>query len=132
MATLKWITSIKNIGIQHDLIVGCSLLQNGVEKVRFPWWVIFNVPSGNSWKVTVNVTGAPAGTYLGKCRAWTGYTPGNKIADLKDQEGNIVGAFYEATWEDLLEPPILDEETQNITIPSVGISADITEFSLTL
>jgi len=130
MATVRWITNIKNTGDVHDLIVGCSLLDpsSGEELVYFPWWRIFNVPSGNSGRVTIDVTGVPAGSYLGKCRAWTSYTGGTKVADLIDTSGNIVGAVYQAG-TGTLNAPILDEMTQNITI-SGGISADITEFSL--
>lgn len=129
MANVKWKTTIKNTGIQHDMIVGCSLLDSaGNEQVRFPWWVVRNVPSETEFWIQVTVTGVPAGNYLGKCRAWTGYTPGTKIQDFTID--GLSGTIYASTWEDLLQPPILDEATQNIIVPSVGISADITQFSL--
>ena len=67
----------------------------------------------------------PAMTYQAKCRAWTGYTPGTKIADL-----GSVGILYGATWEDLMIPPWLDEAVQTLTIGAAGVSAEILNFSI--
>jgi len=69
--TLSYTIEATNTGIQHDLTCGCSLLDpsTGEELVMLPWWVIWNVPTGAGYGVTINALGdIPAGTYQAKSK----------------------------------------------------------------
>ncbi len=110
--TITYTIEAINTGIQHDLICGCSLLNpsTGEELVMLPWWVIWSVPTGAGYSVTLNVTGdVPAGTYLAKTRVWKNYSGGTKAGDL-----NSVGVFYQGGTGVLTG--ILDEATQTLVI----------------
>jgi len=133
--TLTYVIKATNTGVAHDLICGCSLLDSSgeTELYRLPWWVIWNVPTGNAWTVTISASGdIPAGTYTAICRAWTGYTIGTKAFDLKLPDGTVVGICYQASDEDLMIPPALDEATQTLTIGVAGVSARIDDFNITI
>ncbi len=124
---LTYVTEVTNTGTQHDLAVGVSLLDpnTGEELVMLPWWVIWNVPTGITYTVTISdITGdIPARTYQAKCRAWENYSGGVEIAPL-----DSVGALYQAGVGDLTG--ILDEAVQTLTIGAAGVSAEILNFSI--
>jgi len=130
--SLTYVTEVINTGIQNDLNVGVSLLDpdTGQELVMLPWWVIWDVPTGQGYNVTISgISGdIPAMTYLAKCRAWTDHTPGTKVGDL-----DSIGVLYQAGTGSL-HPPILDEATQTLVIPEVPgeIAAKINVFTITV
>ena len=131
---LKWTIKATNTGDTHDLICGCSLLDpiSGEELYPLPWWVVWNVPSGDNCTVPLtwtNVDIAP-GTYLAKARAWTTYSAGTKAIDLKTSDGTIVGIVYNADTGNCYD--WLDEETQTLVISSAGVSAEINSFTITI
>lgn len=125
--TISYTIDATNTGVQHDLICGCSLLDpnTGEELVMLPWWVIWNVPTGQGYRVTLSASGdIPTGTYLAKARAWENHSGGTKIANL-----DSVGAVYQAGTGVLTG--ILDEATQTLVItgPAV-VSAKINAFTI--
>jgi len=129
--TITYTIEAINTGIQHDLICGCSLLDpnTGEELYMLPWWVIWNVPTGQGYTVTINATGdVVAGTYLAKARAWTDYTAGTKAGDL-----DSVGILYQGGTGAPLAP-WLDEATQTLVISGVPgeVSATINTFTITI
>ena len=127
--TLTYAIEATNTGVLHDLTCGCSLLDpsTGEELVMLPWWVIWNVPTGGGYNVTINASGdIPAGTYQAKARAWeTHIYGGTKIDDL-----DSVGALYVGG----ILTGILDEAVQTLVISGVPgeVSADITNFTITI
>ncbi len=131
MVDISWNIKIRNTGPQNDVIAGCSLLDpnTDVELVPLPWWIIWNVPTGTAYGLTLTWHDAnvPAGIYWAKARAWTSYsgTP-TKLLDLKDGAGAIVGAVYSR--ETGLLHDWLDETGQPLIIESESISANIEEF----
>lgn len=131
MVQLIYYVDVTNTGIQHDVNIGVSLLNptTGEELYPLPWFVIWNVPSGGRWKVTLTITGMDIvpGTYLAKCRAWTDYTPGTEAGYL-----DSVGVIYHGG-TGLLHPPILDEATQTLVIsPIEEVTAEINEFTVSV
>ncbi len=126
--TLTYAIEATNTGVQHDLTCGCSLLDptTGEELVMLPWWVIWNVPAGQGYIVTINASGdIAAGTYQAKARAWENYSGGTKIGDL-----DSVGALYQAGTGVLTG--ILDEAVQTIVIAPAAVSARIDNFTITV
>jgi len=126
--TITYTIEALNTGVLHDLTCGCSLLHptTGEELVMLPWWVIWNVPTGGGYAVTISASGdIPAGTYQAKARAWENYSGGTKVGDL-----DSVGALYQAGTGVLTG--ILDEAVQTLVIGGAGISADITNFEITI
>ena len=126
--TITYLIEATNTGITHDLTCGCSLLDpyTGEELYAFPWWVIWNVPTGGGYAVTINATGdILAGTYQAKARAWENYSGGTKVDDL-----DSVGALYTGG----VLTGILDEAVQTLVIeeePGV-VSATIDTFVITV
>ncbi len=133
---LDYTVKVRNLGVQHDIICGISLLDPSTEEELFraPWWVIWDVPPGSAWTVGLQTPGdIPPATYTAVCRVWTGFIPGIKIKDLIKADGTVVGIAYEASWEDLLEPPILDEATKTfIVTPTGGVVQEIEQFTVTI
>ena len=126
--TITYVIKATNTGVQHDLTCGCSLLDpdTGDELVQLPWWVIWDVPTGGEYTVTVDASGdIPAGTYLAKARAWENHSGGTWIYDL-----DSVGALYQAGTGTLSNA--LDESTQTLVIGATGISARIDNFTITI
>jgi len=126
--TIIYAIEAYNTGIQHDLTCGCSLLDpiTGEELVMLPWWVVWNVPAGQGYTVTITASGdIPAGTYQAIARAWENYSGGTKVGDL-----DSVGALYEAGSGVLTG--ILDEAVQTLVIAPGAVSADITNFTITV
>ena len=132
--TITYTTNVTNTGVPNDIIVGCSLMDSTgqEEMIRLPWWVIWDVGTGGSASVTLNASGdiTPA-NYLAITRAWTGHIVGTKFSDIT-YDGNIVGAAYKASWDELMIPPALDEATQTLAIGVGGISATIDDFNITI
>jgi len=128
--TLSYTIEATNTGIQHDLTCGCSLLDpsSGEELVMLPWWVIWNVPTGAGYGVTINASGdIPAGTYQAKARVWENHSGGTKVSDL-----DSVGALYQAGTGVLTG--ILDEAVRTLVISGVPgeIAAIIDNFTITI
>jgi len=126
--TLTYVIEAINTGIEHDLTCGCSLLDpiSGEELVMLPWWVIWNLPTGQGYAVTIHASGdIPAGTYLAKARAWENHSGGTKAGDL-----DSVGEFYQSGTGSLTG--ILDEATQNLVISATGVSAVINNFTIAI
>lgn len=127
--TISYTIEATNTGVQHDLTCGCSLLDpsTGAELVMLPWWVIWSVPTGVGYAVTINASGdIPAGTYLAKARAWENHSGGTEVAPL-----DSVGALYQAGTGVLTG--ILDEATQTLVIGNgVAVSAVIDNFAITV
>ena len=123
---------VTNTGIQHDVVVGISLSVSGAESftIDLPWFIIFNVPSGQGNIVTIGGIGQnlPEGNYDAICRAWTGATGGNLLTPL-----DSVGELREGG---TLDPPILDEIRKNnemtITTGGAAVGADLISFNLTV
>lgn len=114
-----------NLGIQHDLICNCRLVDaGGTERYALPWWIIWNVPTGVAYRVALTVLGdVVAGTYTAVARAWANSSGGIKINDL-----DSLGAYYT---EGVLTG-MLDEATQTITISEGAVSARIDQFTITI
>lgn len=127
--TITYTIEATNTGVQHDLTCGCSLLDpsTGEELVMLPWWVIFNVPTGQGYTVTIDASGdIPAGTYQAKTRAWENHSGGTEIAPLDG-----VGTLYQAGTGVLTG--ILDEAVKTLVIGNgVGVSAIIDNFTITV
>jgi len=128
--TISWTIEATNTGVQHDLTCGCSLLDpsTGEELVMLPWWVIWNVPTGQGYAVTIHGSGdLPAGTYLAIAKAWENHSGGTKVADL-----DSVGALYQAGTGALTGE--LDRATQTLIISpgATGVSAEINNFTITI
>lgn len=126
--TITYTIEATNTGVQHDLTCGCSLLDpsSGEELVMLPWWVIWNVPTGVGYSVTINASGdLPSGTYLAKTRAWENHSAGIEVAPL-----DSIGVLYQAGTGALTG--ILDEATQTLVIGAAGISAVIDNFTITI
>ncbi len=128
--TIIYAIDATNTGIQHDLTCGCSLLDpyTGEELVMLPWWVVWNVPTGVGYNVTVTISGdIPAGTYQAKARAWENHVGGTKVGDL-----DSVGALYQAGTGVLTG--MLDEATQTLVISGVPgeVAATINNFTITV
>lgn len=126
--TISYTIEATNTGVQHDLTCGCSLLDpTGTEElVMLPWWVIWNVPTGVGYNVTISASGdLPAGTYLAITRAWENYSVGTKVGDL-----DSVGVLYQGGTGSLTG--ILDEATQTLVIGATGVSAVIDNFTITI
>jgi len=129
--TITYAIEAVNTGVQHDLTCGCSLLDpnTGEELVMLPWWVIWDVPTGQGYIVTITASGdIPAGTYQAKARAWADYTAGTKAGDL-----DSVGILYQAGTGSC-NPPILDEAVQTLVISGIPgeVSARIDNFTITV
>ena len=128
MVTISYTIEATNTGVAHDLICGCSLLNptTGEELFMLPWWVVWNVPTGVGYSVTINASGdIPAGTYQAKSRAWETHSGGTKISDL-----DSVGALYQAGTGVLTG--ILDEAVKTLVIGAGDVSAEITNFTITI
>ena len=128
--TITYAIEATNTGVLHDLTCGCSLLDpsTGEELVMLPWWVIWNVPTGQGYTVTISASGdISAGTYQAKARAWENHSGGTKVGDL-----DSVGALYQAGTGVLTG--VLDEAVQTLVISGVPgeVSADITNFTITI
>ena len=125
--TISYTIEATNTGVQHDLTCGCSLLDpsTGDELVMLPWWVIWDVPTGNGYSVTINASGdIPAGTYQAKARAWENHSGGTEVAPL-----DSVGMLYQAGTGSLTG--ILDEAIQTLVIGNgVAVSAVIDNFTI--
>ena len=132
---------VKNIGVTHDLIVGCSVFTVAEGWIiDLDWFVIYNMPAGASWEpvftrgsyLYTGITGIPAGDYEAKCRVWKSYdlTGATKIYDIPDQDGNIVGAIYRggALYGDTPgDGNYLDQISRVFTIsPAAEVSMDFT------
>ena len=126
--TITYTIKATNTGAPHDLTCGCSLLDpnTGEELVMLPWWVIWDVPTGGQYTVTIQASGdIPARTYLAKTRAWENHSGGTKVSDL-----DSVGALYQAGTGVLTG--ILDEATQTLVIGPAAVSARIDDFTITI
>lgn len=133
--TISYAIEATNTGVQHDLICGCSLLDpsTGEPLYDLPWWVIWNVPSGKAWNVTIQASGdIQAGTYLAIAKAWENHVGGTKVGDLKLGDGTIVGALYQAGTGTLTGE--LDRETKTLVVGEVPgeVSATIDNFTITI
>jgi len=132
---------VKNIGVTHDLIVGCSVFTDTVPPtfvVDLYWFVIYNMPSGADWSpvfmdyLYTSITGITVGNYLARCRAWKNYdlTGATKIGDIVS-DSTVVGAVYMggALYGDTIDDGIyLDTIDRLFTVeaPVEEISMDIT------
>ncbi len=128
--SLVYTIQATNTGITNDLTCGCSLLDpsTGEELYMLPWWVIWNVPTGNTWTVEITATGdIAAGTYQAKARAWENHVGGTKLGDLDG-----VGALYQAGTGTLTG--ILDEAVKTLVIGEEPgeVSATIDTFTITV
>ena len=126
--TISWTIEAYNTGIEHDLTCGCSLLDpnTGEELIMLPWWVIWNVPTGYGYSVTITASGdAPARTYLAIAKAWETHSGGTKVADL-----DSIGALYQAGTGVLTGE--LDAATQTLVINGPAVSARIDKFIITI
>ena len=124
--TITYSIEAVNTGTQHDLTCGCSLLDpnSGEELVMLPWWVIWNVPTGQGYNVTISASGdVPARTYQAKARAWENHSGGTKVGNL-----DSIGAIYQAGTGVLTG--ILDEAIKTLVVGPAGVSADITNFTI--
>jgi len=132
--TISYAIEAVNTGVAHDLICGCSLLDpnTGEELVMLPWWVIWNVPTGKGYNVTINASGdVPAGTYTAIAKAWENYSSGTKAGDLV-AEGVAIGALYQGGTGALTGE--LDRATQTLVISGVPgeVSVEINNFSISI
>ena len=126
--TITYAIDVTNTGIVHDLTCGCSLLDpnTGEELFMLPWWVIWNVPTGKGYNVTIHASGdVTAGTYTAIAKAWENHSGGTKVADL-----DSIGALYHGGTGVLTGE--LDRATQTLVISEAAISARINNFTINI
>ena len=133
--TITYAIKATNTGTPYDLTCGCSLLNPSTGEALYdlPWWVVWDVPTGNAWTVTIHATGdINAGTYQAKARAWENHVGGTKVSDLRDSTGKVVGALYQAGTGTLTG--ILDEAVKTLVIGGEPgeVSARIDTFTITV
>ena len=123
----------------HDVICGISLAKGGSGNynIHAPWFVIFNAPTGTSIRVAIqnlSAAGLSQGTYDALACAGKTYTPGTKVSDLVDGNGNVVGILYQAGTGSPhgFDPQVCSEKIGELVIGPAGVSAQIINFNLTV
>lgn len=125
-----------NTGGMHDLIVGVSIFDNNWDLVvDLPWFVIWDVPTGTEYTVTISATltsPLPIGSYWARSRAWENYnlTDATEYSDL-DSVGKayLGGQLYGETPGDGV---YLDQMDKSFNVTAAGISVDITNLKITI
>ena len=119
--------TFKNTGTTRDAIIGVSLIKSGTNTggIDLCWFKIFSFPAGAEATLTLNpvipsdtasdgATSAlePDTYYDAIAKAWDKITsPGTKIEDIYDQNGNKVGEIYKAG------SGVLETVLDSLTVP---------------
>ena len=140
LVNITYDTTVINTGIEHDLIIGCSIFDtSGGWVADLPWWIWFNVPTGVLHQVIVsvsNVSVPSGGNYWAKVRAWKTYdlTGATELADIIFG-GVLVGRLFSGgyLYDSYVGDGVpLDQMDKMFTIPSGLVSADITNLQLSV
>lgn len=123
----------------HDVICGMRLAAGGSKNYNIfgPWFVLFNIPTQTPVNMvipSISTAGISQGIYDALAIAGVSYTPGTKLSDILDGEGNVIGIMYQANTGSLHEfsPPVQSEKIGELIIGAPGVGAQIIDFNLVI
>ena len=136
MTQITYEIKVKNTGTQYDLIAGVSVFDNNWDfVVDLPWFIIWDVPTGTQYTVTIPATltsNLPTGNYYARARAWENYdlTGASEYGDL-DSVGRayLGGSLYGTTPGDGV---CLDQMDKSFSVAAGQISAEINDLIITV